>query len=137
MHGFHHGGISLLRTCRYALTSPLGLTPERAHGDLCQHQHPGLSDTLLSSWRVTPDGASTQSPTAFSVGVAMEDTPYQTLRRPGDQSPRLHGASAGRGPPRQNMHKYPSLVSNTLLLLHSFPAVTLGVATEGPMLKTE
>jgi len=39
----------------------------------------------------------------------------------------LHG-STGHLP--MNMHKYPSLASNTLLLLHSFPSVGVGVATE-------
>jgi len=60
--------------------------------------------TLFDSWRVNPVGAAAQGPTPVSVaesgiglGVTMEDTPYLTIRRPGDQSPRLHGASAGRG----------------------------------------
>ena len=62
--------------------------------------------------------------TGIGFGVAMEDTPYQIIRRVGDESPRFHGA------PPKNMHKYLSLASNSLLLLHSFPGVSVGVATE-------
>jgi len=100
-------------------------------------QHPGLPNTrifhLLSSWRTNPDGAFAQGSTIFSVAescidvaVVMEDTTYQTIRRPWVQSPRLHGST---GHP-MNMHKYPSLASKTLVLLHSFPGVDVGVATE-------
>ena len=145
LHEFHHEGFSLLRLCRYALTSSLGLSPERAHGDTCLYQQSGLSDTLLSSCRVTLDGASTLGVTTFSipetsigVGVSMEDTTYRTLLQHGDQSSRLHVSSPVRGStPRQNMHKYPPFASNTLLLWQSFPSVSVGVATEGPKLKTE
>jgi len=49
----------------------------------------------------------------------------------------IHGATAGRGPPLTNMHRYPSLDSKTLLLLHSFNGVSIGVATEGLKLKTQ
>ena len=96
----------------------------------CIRGCPTLCSPRRGSNRTEPPGTLNDLPTppgsGISVGVAMADTPYPPIRRPGNPYPRL---TRGRS--------CTPLSSNTLPLFHSLPGVGVGVAMEGPKLKTE